>query len=73
MTMLDPVAADRLERSRRRAILILTSALGLAGVFCLFMSINIINPPSRLTPGPAERLPAIRPRSDARRTRTARR
>ena len=50
MTMLDPVAADRLERSRRRAILILTSALGLAGVFCLFMSINIINPPSRLTP-----------------------
>ena len=49
MTMIDPVAADRLERSRRRAILILTAALGLAGLFCAFMAVNIINPPARLT------------------------
>ncbi|HYF61666.1 MAG TPA: hypothetical protein VD886_02565 [Herpetosiphonaceae bacterium] len=48
MTMIDPVAADRLERSRRRAILILSAALGLAGLFCAFMSVNIINPPARL-------------------------
>ena len=45
--MLDPVIADRMERSRQRAIRILTIVLSLAGIFCLFLSYRIINPPAR--------------------------
>ena len=47
MTMLDPVAAERMERSRRRAVRILSIALGLAGLFCVFLFFSIINPPAR--------------------------
>lgn len=50
MTMIDPVAAERLERSRRRAIRLLTIVLSLTGVFCFFLLISIINPPAQLTP-----------------------
>jgi hypothetical protein len=48
MTMIDPVAADRMERSRRRAVRILTIALSLAGLFCVFLFFTIISPPSSL-------------------------
>ena len=49
MTMIDPYAAERLERSRQRAIRILTIALSLAGLFCAWMFFNILSPPARLT------------------------
>ncbi len=58
MTMIDPVAAERMERSRRRAVRLLTIVLGLTGLFCAFLFFTIINPPARLTAlGPVSRFP----------------
>ena len=47
MTMLDPYEAARKEQSRRRATRLLSVVLGLSGLFCVFLLVNIISPPPK--------------------------